>query len=144
MGKNERVNQIMEYMLRMYVRMKPSKWEEYLHLVEFACNNGYQISAKMSPFEVLYDKNCTNPISLDNPVDRLMVGPEMLQEMDNTIRKVQRSLKEAHDRHKIYANMKIRHHKFQVGDRVYLKFKVRRSSLNIGNYSYPRVEPVSL
>ena len=35
-GQTERVNQILEYMLRMYVREQPSKWEDYLHLVEFA------------------------------------------------------------------------------------------------------------
>jgi hypothetical protein len=32
-GKTERTNHILEDMLRMYVRMKPTKWEEYLHLV---------------------------------------------------------------------------------------------------------------
>ena len=32
-GKTKRMNQIMEYMICMYVRKKPSKWEEYLHLV---------------------------------------------------------------------------------------------------------------
>ena len=32
-GKTERVNQVLEYMLRMYVIDKPSKWEDYLHLV---------------------------------------------------------------------------------------------------------------
>jgi hypothetical protein len=73
----------------MYVRTKPSKWEHYLHLVEFAYNNGYQTSAKMSPFEVLYGRKCMNPISWDNPVNRLMVGPEMLQEMESMVRKVQ-------------------------------------------------------
>ena len=39
-GHNERVNQVLEDMLRMYVMDKPSKWEDYLHLVEFAYNNG--------------------------------------------------------------------------------------------------------
>jgi len=29
------------------------KWEEYLPLVEFSYNNGYQESLKMSPFEAL-------------------------------------------------------------------------------------------
>jgi hypothetical protein len=53
-GQAERVNQVIEYMLRMYVMDKPSKWEDYLHLVEFAYNNGYQASLKMSPFEALY------------------------------------------------------------------------------------------
>jgi hypothetical protein len=55
-GKTERINQIIEDMLRMYVMDKPSRWEDYLHLVEFAYNNGYQASLKMSPFEALYGR----------------------------------------------------------------------------------------
>jgi hypothetical protein len=74
-GQTERKNQIIEYMLCMYVRKKPNKWEDYLHLVEFAYNNGYQTSTKLSPFEILYGKKCTTLISWDNPADRLMVGP---------------------------------------------------------------------
>jgi hypothetical protein len=55
-GKTERVNRIIEDMLRMYVMDKPSKWEDYLHLVEFSYNNGYQDSLRMSPFEALYGR----------------------------------------------------------------------------------------
>ena len=62
-GKTEPINQVIEDMLRMYVMSKPTKWEEYLHLVEFAYNNGYQASAKMIPFEMLYGKKCTTPVS---------------------------------------------------------------------------------
>jgi hypothetical protein len=93
-------------MLRMYVRTKPSKWEDYLHLVEFAYNNGYQTSAKLSPFEVLYNRKCTMPISWDDPVNRLMVGPEMLQEMESMVRRVQQNLKEAQDRQKVMQTRK--------------------------------------
>ena len=32
-GQTERVNQMIEDMLRMYVMDQPSKWEDYLHLV---------------------------------------------------------------------------------------------------------------
>ena len=53
-GKTERVNQIVEDMLRMYVMNNPTKWEDYLHLVEFAYNTGYQASTNMSPFKVIY------------------------------------------------------------------------------------------
>ena len=35
-GHTERVKQIVEDMLRMYVMNKPTKWEDYMHLVEFA------------------------------------------------------------------------------------------------------------
>jgi hypothetical protein len=72
-GQTERTNQIVEEMLQMYVRMKPTKWEEYLCLVEFSYNNGYQTSAKMSPFEVLYQRKCRTLIRWDNPVDKLMI-----------------------------------------------------------------------
>ena len=52
--QTERVNNILEDMLRMYVMNNPTKWEHYLHLTEFAYNNRYQAPAKMSPFKVLY------------------------------------------------------------------------------------------
>ena len=38
-GQTERVNQVLEGMLHMFVMDKPSKWEDYLHLVEFSSNN---------------------------------------------------------------------------------------------------------
>jgi hypothetical protein len=132
-GQTKRMNQIMEDILRMYVRAKPSKWEVYLHLVEFAYNNGYQTLAKLSPFKVLYGRKCTTPISWVNPVYRLMAGPEMLQEMQSMVRKVQQKLKEAQDKQKIYADQKRRHLEFQVGDHVYLKVKAQKNSVKLGN-----------
>jgi hypothetical protein len=68
-GQTERVNQILEDMLRMHVMHQPKKWEDYLPLVEFAYNNGYQESLKMSPFEVLYGRPCNTPVSWSNPVN---------------------------------------------------------------------------
>jgi transposase InsO family protein len=55
-GKIERVNQVIKFMLRIYVMDKPSKWEQYLHSVEFSYKNGYQPSLKVSPFEAHYGK----------------------------------------------------------------------------------------
>jgi hypothetical protein len=59
-GKTKRVNQVIENMLRMYVIDKPSKLEDYLYLVEFYYNNGYQEYLKISPFETLYGKGATH------------------------------------------------------------------------------------
>ena len=72
-GQTQWMNHIVEDMLQMYVRMKPTKWEEYLFLVEFSYINGYQTSAKMSPFEELYQRKCRTSISWDNTVDKLMI-----------------------------------------------------------------------
>ena len=81
-GKIERVNQVLEDMLEMYIRDYPKKWEDYLHLVEFAYNNQYQDLAKLSPFEILYGRKCSTPITWINPVDRLMLGPDLLKEVE--------------------------------------------------------------
>ena len=81
-GQIERVNQILEDMLRMHVMHQPRKWEDYLPLVEFAYNNGYQASLKMSPFEVLYGRPCNTLVSWSNPVNKIYFGPDMLKEME--------------------------------------------------------------
>ena len=78
-GKTERVNQVLEDMLHMYVMDKPSKWEDYLHFVEFAYNNGKHTSLGMSPFEALYDKKCRIPVTLDNPVNIIVLALEFLK-----------------------------------------------------------------
>ena len=78
-GQTKRVNQVLEDLLRIYVKDHPGKWEDYLHLVEFAYNNNYKASAIFSPFKILYGRNCNTPISWSNPVDRLVLGPELLK-----------------------------------------------------------------
>jgi hypothetical protein len=92
-GKTERTNRIIEDMLRMYVMDQPSKWEDYIHLVEFAYNNGYQTSLKMSSFEALYGRKCNTPVSWDNPTDREIVGPYLLKEMEEQMEKIKKNLK---------------------------------------------------
>ena len=116
-------------MLRMYVMDKPSRWEDYLHLVEFAYNNGYHASLKMSPFEALYGRKCNTPVSWDNPADRVVVGPELLKEMEDQMIKIKHNLKVAQDRQKSYADSNRTHREFKVGDHVFLKVKTNRSSL---------------
>ena len=64
-----------------------------MHLVEFAYNNNYQVSAKFSPFEILYGRKCNTPISWSNPLDRLVLGPELLKEMEEFVKQVQSNLK---------------------------------------------------
>ena len=72
---------------------KPSKWEDYLHLVEFDYNNNFHVFAGMSPFEILYGRKCNTPISWRSPVDKLMLGHGILKYMELTIKHVQQNLK---------------------------------------------------
>jgi hypothetical protein len=133
MGRQERVNQVIEDMLRMYVMDKPSKWEDYLHLVEFSYNNGYQASLKMSPFEALYGRKCNTPVSWDNPTDRVVLGPELLKDMEDQMVKIKQNLKATQDRQKSYADKNMTTREFKVGEHVLLKVNPKKSSLKLGS-----------
>ena len=56
-------------------------------------NNNYQASARYSLFKILYGMKCNTPISWSNPVDRLVLGPELLKEIEEIVKKVQGNLK---------------------------------------------------
>ena len=73
----------------MYVKEHLGKWKDYLHLVEFSYNNHYHASTRYSPFEILYGRKRNTPISWSNPVERLVLGPELLKEMELIVKQVQ-------------------------------------------------------
>jgi transposase InsO family protein len=66
-GQIERVNAILEDMLRACVLSSRGSCESWLPLVEFAYNNSYQESIKMAPFEALYDRKCRTPLNWVEP-----------------------------------------------------------------------------
>ncbi|KAA0053352.1 pol protein [Cucumis melo var. makuwa] len=61
-GKTERLNQILENMLRAYVLEFLGSWDSHLHLMEFAYNNSYKATIGMTPFEALYSRCCRSPV----------------------------------------------------------------------------------
>jgi hypothetical protein len=89
----------------------------------------------MSPFETLYGKRCNTPVSWDNPVDRVVVGPDFLREMEKKMIKIKKNLKVAQVRKKSYADKGRTHREFKVGDHVFLKVKANRSFLKLGTCS---------
>ncbi|WVZ89803.1 LOW QUALITY PROTEIN: hypothetical protein U9M48_036162 [Paspalum notatum var. saurae] len=62
-GQVERVNQILEDLLRACALTYSTKWDECLPLAEFSYNNSYQKSLEMAPFEALYGRRCRTPLN---------------------------------------------------------------------------------
>jgi hypothetical protein len=77
-GQTERVNQILEDMLRAYALKDKKSWDKCLPYVEFSYNNSCQKSLKMSPFEVLYGCKCRTPLFWSEPGENQVFGPEIL------------------------------------------------------------------
>jgi hypothetical protein len=119
-------------MLRMYVMDQQKCWEEFLPLVEFSYNNSYQSTIKMAPFEFLYGKLCQTPLSWDRIEDRVLVGPEAMQEMEEKMKTIRQRIKEAQDRQKSYADVHRVDRSYEVSDRALLRVKPHKSSIKFG------------
>jgi hypothetical protein len=120
-GQTERVNQILEDMLRACVLEFPQKWDECLPLAEFSYNNSYQESIKMAPFEGLYGRRCRTPLNWSEPGERNFFRPDMVKETKERVQRVIHNLKKAQARQKIYADKRRMPLYFLEGDYVYLK-----------------------
>ena len=52
----------------------------------------------MSLYEALYGRRCRTPVTWDNPVNRVVLGPKLLKEMEQEVVKIRKNLKVAQDR----------------------------------------------
>ncbi|WVZ80349.1 LOW QUALITY PROTEIN: hypothetical protein U9M48_027832 [Paspalum notatum var. saurae] len=120
-GQVERVNQILEDMLRACVLTYSTKWDECLPLDEFAYNNSYQKSLEMAPFEALYGRRCRTPLNWSKPGERVTFGPDLVKQAEEQVKLIHGNLKRAQSRQKSYSDRRRRPLMFEGGDHVYLR-----------------------
>ncbi|WVZ97748.1 hypothetical protein U9M48_043262 [Paspalum notatum var. saurae] len=120
-GQVERVNQILEDMLRACALTYSTKWDECLPLAKFAYNNSYQKSLEMAPFEALYGRRCRTPLNWSEPGERVTFGPDLVTQAEEQVRFIHSNLKRAQSRQKSYSDKRRRPLAFEEGDHVYLQ-----------------------
>ena len=119
--QTERINQILEDMLRACALSYSAKWDACLPLAEFAYNNSYQESIQMAPFEALYRQKCRTPLNWSEEDEINFHGPDMVVEAEERVRFIQANLKIAQSRQRNYADQRRQPLVFQVGNHVYLR-----------------------
>ncbi|XP_071681506.1 uncharacterized protein [Lolium perenne] len=120
-GQIERVNQILEDILRACVLAYGTKWEDCLPFAEFSYNNSYQASLQMAPFEALYGRKCRTPLNWSETGESQVFGPDVLREAEEQVQLIRDRLKAAQCRQKSYADTKHRELTFSIGDFAYLR-----------------------
>ncbi|KAL0537061.1 hypothetical protein IC582_026029 [Cucumis melo] len=120
-GQTERLNQVLEDMLRACALEFPGSWDSHLHLMEFAYNNSYQATIGMAPFEALYGKCCRSPVCWGEVGEQRLMGPELVQSTNEAIQKIRSRMHTAQSRQKSYADVRRKDLEFEVGDKVFLK-----------------------
>ncbi|WVZ58149.1 hypothetical protein U9M48_008451 [Paspalum notatum var. saurae] len=120
-GQVERVNQILEDMLRVCALTYSTKWDECLPLAEFAYNNSYQKSLEMAPFEALYGRRCIIPLNWSEPGERVTFGPDLVTQAEEQVKFIHDNLKRAQSRQKSYSDKRRRPLVFEKDDHVFLR-----------------------
>jgi hypothetical protein len=88
----------------------------------------------MSLFEALHGRKCNTLVSWDNLTDIEVVEIELLKEMEEYMARIKHNLKVSKDSKKSYAEKNKAFRYFKVGEHLFLKVKVKRSSLILGSY----------
>ncbi|WVZ58266.1 hypothetical protein U9M48_008552 [Paspalum notatum var. saurae] len=117
-GQVERVNQILEDMLKACALSYSTKWDECLPLAEFAYNNSYQKSLEMAPFEALYG-------------ERVTFGLDLVTQAEEQVKFIHENMKRAQSRQKSYSDNR-RLLVFEEGDPVYLRVSPIKGVHRIG------------
>ena len=120
-GQTERVNQVLEDMLRACILSYGKNWEKCLPFAEFSYNNSFQASLGMAPFEALYGRKCRTPLNWSETGERAFFGPDSINEAEGQVQLIRDRLRTAQSRQKSYADHRRRELSFDVDDFVYLK-----------------------
>ncbi|XP_038896502.1 uncharacterized protein LOC120084753 [Benincasa hispida] len=74
----------------------------------------------MAPYEALYGRPCRTLVCWNEVGKGKLLGPELVQQTENTVKLIRENLKTARDRQKSYVDKRRRDLEFEVGDQVFL------------------------
>jgi hypothetical protein len=135
-GNTERVNRVLEDMLRHYVSPSQTDWDTHLPMVAFAINTAPHASTQVTPFELTRGRKVLTPMEyallrttgrvpehIRQPVSD---GPEVpaatkfARDLQVRVQAARECLRAAQSRQKAVADRRRRHVQFAVGEQVLL------------------------
>ncbi|XP_074374353.1 uncharacterized protein LOC141714751 [Apium graveolens] len=79
-------------------------WDDHLPLIEFSYNNSYHSSIGMPPYEALYGRKCRSPTSWNEVGEGRILGSDLVQQLHDSVKLIQKRLLAAQDRQRKYAD----------------------------------------
>ena len=120
-GQTERLNRILEELLRPYISDGLDNWDSKLAAAEFAYNSATQESTGFSPFYLNYGHQPDTPMPLMVPKEETnKTVQQFIDELQTNLEAARANLQTAQDRQSREANKHRRAHQFKVGDLVLL------------------------
>jgi hypothetical protein len=118
-GQTERMNRVLQDMLRHYTSPYQDDWDTKLASAEFAVNNAWQESVQNTPFFLNYGQHPFTPVTLGVSA-KVPSAVQYAQNFQERIAHAKTCLQAARDRQKAYADTHRRDISFSVGDDVLL------------------------
>ncbi|KAJ9523325.1 hypothetical protein QJQ45_005365 [Haematococcus lacustris] len=138
-GQTERMNKVMEDMLRHYVGVEYVDWDKFLSSAEFAINNSYNSSIGTTPFRLNNVKDPNVPITLKLDATTNNAAQNFARVMKDNLEKAKLTLDAARKRRKAYYDLMHRdENEIVVGSEVLLRTK----HLKFKNPGSPKLLPL--
>ncbi|XP_061367226.1 uncharacterized protein LOC133310327 [Gastrolobium bilobum] len=75
----------------------------------------------MAPYEALYGRKCRSPLCWTEVGERSILGPDVIQETSEQVKKIRENMQRAQARQKNYYDKRHKPLSFEVGDHVFLR-----------------------
>ncbi|KAJ9527210.1 hypothetical protein QJQ45_025469 [Haematococcus lacustris] len=137
-GQTERVNKVVEDMLRHYVGAEFNDWDQFLAPIEFAINNSFHTSIRTTPFRLNSGFDPRLPLTLDLESTANESARDFTKVIYSNLEKAKQAIHAARHRQKAYYDMNHTDAKFQVGNQVLLSTK----HLRFKNPGSPKLLPL--
>ncbi|CAI7799696.1 unnamed protein product [Closterium sp. NIES-54] len=118
-GQTERLNQVVEQLLRTACKDDVSHWDKQLPTLEFAYNNASHAATGKSPFFLCFGREPLTPQQPTTPA-HVQAAHDFVTTMQQLWEKTQRRLTTMQTSQKQYADRQRRDHSVAVGDQVLL------------------------
>ncbi|CAI5485838.1 unnamed protein product [Closterium sp. Naga37s-1] len=118
-GQTERLNQVVEQLLRTACKDDVSHWDTQLPTLEFAYNNASHAATGKTPFFLCYGREPLTPQQPTTPA-HVQAAHDFVTTMQQLWEKTQRRLTTMQTSQKQYADRQRRDHSVAVGDQVLL------------------------
>ena len=139
-GQTERVNQVLEQYLRIFVDYDQAKWVQLLPTAAFAYNNSFHESIKMSPFYANYGYNPTFQVELKDvkspdAKERIQYIHTLHEILQHEIANAQKAFSEHADKKRLSIIP------FKEGDKVWLLRRNIKTTRPSEKLDYKRLGP---
>ena len=125
-GQTEVVNKRLGDYLRCFASSKPHTWNRWLPWAEYSYNTSYHVSAKMTPFKIVYGHDPPILFRYGTPTSPIDDIDKYLVERDQTLALLKEKLNDAQSAMKSTKDKARRDEELSVGDWVYLKIRPYR------------------